>query len=154
MIFFEFWPIPACKYRIVTTPPLIEMGNFMTFMSQEIETIIQNWYICFFYYQGSTGCPIKKGIDRKLLFGAAQGLNLQFLNLFGFSISVSFVWCIIYRIWTHLGKVIAVFRRGMCFLAFKFSRKTAIKNASVSHCFRNSSLTIFGIIWVCLITVV
>ena len=28
------------------------------------------------------------------------------------------------------------------FLALKFSRKTAIKNASVSHCFRNSSLTI------------
>ena len=37
----------------------------------------------------------KKGIDKKLLFGAAQGLNLQFLNLFEFSISVSFVWCII-----------------------------------------------------------
>ena len=37
----------------------------------------------------------KKGIDKKLLFGAAQGFNLQFLNLFGFSISVSFVWCII-----------------------------------------------------------
>ena len=84
----------------------------------------------------------KKGIDKKLLFGAAQGLNSQFLNLFGFSISVSFVWCIIYRIWTHLGKVIVVFRRGMCFLALKFSRKTAIKNASVSQCFRNSSLTI------------
>ena len=33
----------------------------------------------------------KKGIDKKLLFGAAQGFNLQFLNLFGFSISVSFV---------------------------------------------------------------
>ena len=41
-----------------------------------------------------TGCP-KKGIDKKLLFGAAQGLNLQFLNIFGFSISVNFVWCII-----------------------------------------------------------
>ena len=37
----------------------------------------------------------KKGIDKKLLFGAAQGFNLQFLNLFGFSTSVSFVWCII-----------------------------------------------------------
>ena len=34
----------------------------------------------------------KKGIDKKLLFGAAQGLNSQFLNLFGFSISVTFVW--------------------------------------------------------------
>ena len=40
------------------------------------------------------GVP-KKGIDKKLLFGAAQGFNSQFLNLFGFSISVSFVWCII-----------------------------------------------------------
>ena len=69
----------------------------------------------------------KKGINKKLLFGAAQGFNLQFLNSFGFSISVSFVWCIIYRIWTHLGKIIAVFRRGMCFLAFTFMRKTAIK---------------------------
>ena len=37
----------------------------------------------------------KKGIDKKLLFGAVQGLSLQFLNLIGFSISVSFVWCII-----------------------------------------------------------
>ena len=37
----------------------------------------------------------KKGIDKKPFFGAAQGLNIQFLNLFGFSISVSFVWCII-----------------------------------------------------------
>ena len=37
----------------------------------------------------------KKGIDEKLSFGAAQGLNLQFLNLFGFSISVRFLWCII-----------------------------------------------------------
>ena len=26
------------------------------------------------------------------------------------------------RIWTNLGKVIAVFRRSMCFLAFRFSR--------------------------------
>ena len=42
-----------------------------------------------------TGVSHKKGINKKLLFGAAQGLNLQFLNLFGFSISVSFVWCII-----------------------------------------------------------
>ena len=40
------------------------------------------------------GVPKKVSI-KKLLFGAAQGLNLQFLNLFGFSISVSFVWCII-----------------------------------------------------------
>ena len=37
----------------------------------------------------------EKGIDKKLLFGAAQGFNSLFLNLFGFSISVSFVWCII-----------------------------------------------------------
>ena len=36
----------------------------------------------------------KKGIDKKLKFGAAQCLNLQFLNLFGFRISVNFVWCI------------------------------------------------------------
>ena len=36
----------------------------------------------------------EKGI-KKLLFGAPQGLNLQSLNLFGFSISVRFVWCII-----------------------------------------------------------
>ena len=31
----------------------------------------------------------KKGIDKKLLFRGAQGFNLQFLNLLGFSISVS-----------------------------------------------------------------
>ena len=49
--------------------------------------LVQEWYL----YRVSH----KIGIDKKLLFGAAQGLNLQFLNLFGFSISVSFVWCII-----------------------------------------------------------
>ena len=37
----------------------------------------------------------KKGIDKKLLVGAAHGFNSQFLNLSGFSISVSFVWCVI-----------------------------------------------------------
>ena len=36
----------------------------------------------------------EKGID-KLLFGTIQGFNLQFLNLFGLSVSVSFAWCII-----------------------------------------------------------
>ena len=56
----------------------------------------------------------KIGSDKKLLFGAAHGFNLQFLNLFGFSISVRFLWCIIQRIWPHPGKVIAVFRRCMC----------------------------------------
>ena len=40
------------------------------------------------------GVP-KKRINKKLLFGAAQGFNSQFLNIFGFSISVSFVWYII-----------------------------------------------------------
>ena len=40
------------------------------------------------------GVP-KKGIDKKLLVGAAHDFNPKFLNLFGFSISVSFVWCII-----------------------------------------------------------
>ena len=59
----------------------------------------------------------KKSINKNLLFGDAQGLNLQFLNLFGFGISVSVVWCIIYRIWAHLGKVIAVFWRDMCFIS-------------------------------------
>ena len=37
----------------------------------------------------------KKGIDKKLLIGPVHGFNSQFLNLFGFSISVSFVGCII-----------------------------------------------------------
>ena len=31
------------------------------------------------------------GIDKKLLVGAAHGFNSQFLNLFAFSISVSFL---------------------------------------------------------------
>ena len=42
-----------------------------------------------------TVCPKKKGIDKKLSVGAAHDFNLQFLNLFGFSIPVSFVWYII-----------------------------------------------------------
>ena len=33
----------------------------------------------------------EKGIDKKLLVGAAHGFSSQFLNLFGFSISVNFV---------------------------------------------------------------
>ena len=66
------------------------------------------------FLSNSTGCPIKK-VSIKILFGAAQGFDSQFLNLFGFSICVSFVWCIILRIWTHLGKVMVVFRRCMFF---------------------------------------
>ena len=88
---------------------------------------------------------MKKISIKKLLFGATQGLNLQFLNLFGFSISVSFVWCIIYRIWTHLGKVIAVFSERYVFSWRSNSaekQQLNFKNASVSHCFRNSSSTI------------
>ena len=41
--------------------------------------------------------------------------------------SVIFFLCIIQRIWTHLGKVIAVFLEKYVFLAFKFSGKTAIQ---------------------------
>ena len=37
----------------------------------------------------------KQGIDKRLLIILAHGFNSQFLNLFGFSISVSFDWCII-----------------------------------------------------------
>ena len=40
------------------------------------------------------GVP-KKGIDKKLSVGVARDFNPQILNLFGFGISVSFVWCII-----------------------------------------------------------
>ena len=36
-----------------------------------------------------------QGVSKKLLFKAAQGFNSQYFNLFGFSISVRFVWCII-----------------------------------------------------------
>ena len=43
----------------------------------------------------TTGCPIKKVSIKKLLVGPVHGFNSQFLNLFGFSISVIFVWCII-----------------------------------------------------------
>ena len=40
------------------------------------------------------GVP-KKDINKKLLFGAAHYFNSEFLSLFGFSIPVSFVLCII-----------------------------------------------------------
>ena len=40
------------------------------------------------------GVP-KKRYRSKLLLGDAHDFSSQFLNLFGFSISVSFVWCII-----------------------------------------------------------
>ena len=97
----------------------------------------------------------EKGINKKLLVGAAHDFNPQFLNLFGFSISVSFVWCIIWKIRAHLVGVTAVVQRRTCFLAFKFSRKTAIQ---FQKCF---CVTLFqefvtdyhfGIIWVCLDT--
>ena len=43
-----------------------------------------------------------------------------------------------------IGRVKAVFRRCTCFLVFKFSRKqqSNFRNASVSRCCKNSSLTI------------
>ena len=66
-------------------------------------------------------------MDKKLLVGAAHGFNSQFFNSFGFSISVSYVWCIIQKIWAHLGKVNSSFSETDVFLACKFSRKTAIK---------------------------
>ena len=47
------------------------------------------------------GVPTK-GINKKLLIGVAHDFNPQFLNLFGFSISVSFVWITIQEIWMHL----------------------------------------------------
>ena len=38
---------------------------------------------------------MKKVSIKKLLVGATHRFNSQFLNLFGFSICVRFVWCII-----------------------------------------------------------
>ena len=72
----------------------------------------------------------KKGIDKKLLSGSAQGFNSQFLNLFGFSISESFLWCINEKIWTHLGKVMEVFRRRMCLCSVQIEQKN---NCSISE---------------------
>ena len=45
-------------------------------------------------FRSVQGVP-RKGIDKKLSVAAAHDFNLQFLNLFEFSISVSFVWRII-----------------------------------------------------------
>ena len=55
--------------------------SFMSVNTQEKMSFVQ-------------GVP-KKGIHKKLLVGAAHGFNSQFLNLLGFSVFVSFVWCII-----------------------------------------------------------
>ena len=44
-------------------------------------------------YQGMYRVFQKKGINKKLLFGAAHYFNSEFFNLFGFSISVRFLWC-------------------------------------------------------------
>ena len=46
-------------------------------------------------YMNCTGCPKQMVSIKKNLFRAVQGFNSQFLNLFGVSISASFVWCII-----------------------------------------------------------
>ena len=59
------------------------------------------------------GVP-KKRIDKKLLVGAAHDFNSQVLNLFGFSLSVSF-WLVYHlKILAHLGRATAVFRRRIC----------------------------------------
>ena len=61
----------------------------------------KNWLICNNVLQvsilkmGNYRVSHTKGIDKKRLVGAANGFISLFLNLFGFSVSVSFVWCII-----------------------------------------------------------
>ena len=68
----------------------------------------------------------RKGINKKLLIGHAHGFNSQFLNLFGFKTSVSFVQCII-----RFGRIqikLQQYFGDVCVLkACKFSRRTAIK---------------------------
>ena len=59
--------------------------------------------------------------------------------------SVSFVWCIISKTWAQLGRVTAVFQRRTCFFWRSNSVEKQLsnfRNASVSRCFKNSSLTI------------
>ena len=58
---------------------------------RKVQESVFNVLVADFLYRVSH----KKGIDKKLLFGAAQGFSSQFLDLSGFSISVSFVWCMI-----------------------------------------------------------
>ena len=56
-------------------------------LSQKISNSynVNKLFMILIYIQGVP----KKGIDKKLLFRAAQGLSLQFLNIFGFSIFVN-----------------------------------------------------------------
>ena len=100
------------------------------------------------------GVP-KNVIDKKLLVGTAHDFNSQFLNLFGFSISVSFVWCIISKIWAHLSRVTAVFRRRTCFFSVQIQQKNSYHISEMLMCHAVSRIChwlSFGIIWVCLIT--
>ena len=73
-------------------------GNFTFFVSLSYAKSLDNMLIIFkasrSHLPSSTGCPIK-GTDKKNLAGAAHGLNSQFLDLFVFSISIRFIWCII-----------------------------------------------------------
>ena len=95
-------------------------GINKNFFSKLLTSSIQRFCI---YFQIHTGCP-KRKVSIKTFFRSCS--LLQFRD-FVFILSVSFVWCIICKIWVHLGSFTAVFQRRTCFLAFKFSRKTAIK---------------------------
>ena len=70
----------------------------------------------------------KKGIDKKLLFGAAQGLNLQILNLFGFRLYLQVLFGVSFKEFGHIcAKLWQFFVKVCVILAFKFNRKTATK---------------------------
>ena len=62
---------------------------------QEEKTVSGNKSLSSSMFAASTGCPINKASIKKLLVGAAYDFNSQFLNLIGFSIFISFIWCII-----------------------------------------------------------
>ena len=67
------------RQNIKETPHMIDHHH--TFTVQSVR------YVYSILYRMSH----KKCINKKLLVGAAHGFNSQFLNLFGFSISASFV---------------------------------------------------------------
>ena len=99
---------------------------------------------CLFFPLSYCRVSHKKGINKKkLLIGSAHGFNSQFLILFGSSIS--FFGASFNRfgcIWVKLQQFLETYMYVLFKCAYSVEKQPLnFRNASVSHCFRNLSLS-------------
>ena len=89
-----------CLLRRLLKKFMQEKGNSLGAFNAKKEIFFKSCikFQVYFFYQNQLfwlhfhRVSHKKGIDKKLLVGPAYGFNSQFSDLFGFSISVSFIW--------------------------------------------------------------